>query len=243
MRYNISTMFYKWILIIAPVFILPIGIALGLMMRSNMNKRAKALACWARSHNLSFSAAKDKEIEYRYPRVKLLQRGDNQYGYNVMEGDVGNRKICAFDYYCYGWQDKTQRFSVVVLDTGISLKPLLIRVIRGATFHDKLEDLDGGVNIELESTEFNSIFHVKSPDKKWAYDVLSQGTMELLMTSPRFNIDFQNRYIIASRDSLFEISDFEAAMAVVTGILDRLPASVIQELKEIKQYSYHARQG
>ena len=39
--------------------------------------------------------------------------------------------------------------------------------------------------IEFESTEFSKEFHVKSPDRRWAFDVLSQATMEFLLALPQ----------------------------------------------------------
>ncbi len=130
----------------------------------------------------------------------------------------------------------SQGGSTVVLYTDISLKPLSIRHEGlGDKVADSLNAKDYD-DVKFESTEFNSQFHVKSPDLKWAYDVLSQATMEFLLKSPRFHLDFYGNTIIAYRDGVgfCKIADFEDAIKVTTGILDRLPASLIQELKEVK---------
>jgi hypothetical protein len=60
---------------------------------------------------------------------------------------------------------------------------------------------------------------------------MHQETMEFLLGSPHFYLDFRDRYVIAYRKRPFKVADFEAAIQVITGILDRLPASVVQELK------------
>jgi hypothetical protein len=55
--------------------------------------------------------------------------------------------------------------------------------------------------------------------------------MEFPLGSPRFYLDFHDRYIIAYRKSIFTVAEFEVALQVITGSLDRLPESVVQELK------------
>jgi hypothetical protein len=60
---------------------------------------------------------------------------------------------------------------------------------------------------------------------------MHQETMEFLLGSPHFHLDFRDRYVIAYRKKPFKVADFEAAIQVITGILDRLPESVVQELK------------
>ena len=178
-------------------------------------KRRKMLAGWASSHNWSFKETGDAEL---YQQFKCLPGG----AFNIILGNIDKQKVCAFD--CRG--------STVVLYTDISLKPLSIRHEGlGDKVADSL-DADDDDEVKLESAEFNSQFHVKAPDHKWAYDVLSQEIMEFLLKSPRFCIDFHDNNIIAYRISkLFEITDFEDAIKVTTGIRDRLPASLIQELK------------
>ena len=83
----------------------------------------------------------------------------------------------------------------------------------------------------MESAEFNREFHVASPDRRWAFDVLPQSTMEFLLESPKFILEFQLCQIMACRDDLFQPGDFDAAIEVIEGILSRLPASLVQELQ------------
>ena len=213
------------------IFFVAIIIGTYIWSRRRKESRRREMAGWAFSHNLSFSAANDGEMEERYPYFKCLQEGNRRHAYNVIEGSIDNRKICAFDYYYQTGSGKnTQRhyLSAVILDTGLPLKLLFIR---NEKFLDKVEDFLGFDDIKFESVEFNKQFHVKAPDKKWAYDVLNQTTMEFLLGSPRFYLDFHDRYVIAYRKDRFYVSEFEEAIHVITGILDRLPESVVQELK------------
>ena len=189
------------------------------------------LAGWASSHNWSFKGTGDAELCQQF---KCLPQGkSSSAAFNIIIGDIDKQKVCTFDCKYRG--------STVVLYTDISLKPLYIR---HEGFGDKVADsidAEDDDEVKLESAEFNSQFHVRSPDHKWAYDVLSQETMELLLKSPRFHLDFHDNNITAWRESLsfFKIADFEDAIKVMTGILDRLPASLIQELKGVDDSLNH----
>ena len=215
-------------------FIAIVIIGIYIWNRRRKESRRREMAGWAFSRNFSFSAANDGEMEDRYPSFKCLQQGKQRYAYNVIEGSVDDRKVCAFDYHYETSDGKNTHhyyFSAVILDTNLPLKPLFIR---NENFLDKVADFFGFDDINFESVEFSKQFYVKSPDKKWAYDVLHQETMEFLLGSPRFYLDLHDRYVMAYRKSIFTVAEFEAAIQVITGIVDRLPESVVQELKEGK---------
>ena len=197
--------------------------------------RKKELAGWAFSKSLNFSPARDAGIDNRYD-FKCLRRGENRYGYNIIEGNLGNRPMSAFDYHyeTHHTDSKGNRhtqhhyFSAVIVDANLPLKPLFIRSER---LLDKLTEFIGFDDIDFESAEFSKKFYVKSPDKKWAYDVLHQATMEFMLGASRFDIEFGIRHVIAYRNNTFKMQEFEEAINLVNGILDRLPESLIQELK------------
>jgi hypothetical protein len=220
------------IIIIAVIAIIIVGVVL---QHKKTEGRKKELAGWAFSKGLNFNPARDAGIDNRYS-FKCLQRGENRYGYNIVEGNIGNRPARAFDYHyeTHHTDSKGQRhtqhhyFSAVIVDAKLSLKPLFIRNER---LFDKLTEFIGFDDIDFESAEFSKKFYVKSSDKKWAYDVLHQATMEFMLSAPRFDIEFGGRNVIAYRNNTFKTVEFEEAINLVNGILDRLPESLIQELK------------
>jgi len=165
-----------------------------------------------------------------------LSKGDHRYAYNIMQGKVRDRPILAFDWhYELGGDGKNEThndhyFSAVIVQPGVVLKPLLIR---SETFFDKIGEVFGLGAIELESAEFNRRFHVTSPDRRWAFDVLPQTTMEFLLASPHFTLEIQDFCILAHTGSVFSTAEFESALSVLNGFLDRIPPSVIQDLKDV----------
>jgi hypothetical protein len=204
------------------------------------DKRRKELAGWAQVNGLKFLPDNDHSVWLRYQLFKCLQRGDNRYAYNIMVGTSGTRVTSAFDYHyeTHSSNSKGQRqthhhyLSALVVDAGLLLKPLFIRP---EGLLDKVTEFVGIDDIDFESAEFSQKFFVKSPDRRWAYDVLHQKTMELMLAYPRFHIDFQGTQVMAYYDNkTFSLGEFGSALKVVTGILDYLPPGVVEELKAMR---------
>lgn len=216
------------ILLLAPAFAMWRFLAAGYRDAD----RRKAVAAWARSQGLSFRAGKDGQMGGRYPKFRCLNYCDDCYAYNIAEGVHDGRIICAFDYYYPAAPDTAipNNFSAVIVETGLLLKPLFIRPVN---VNDKVAQSVGINDIDFESAEFRREFYVASPDPRCAFDVLHQATIEFLLGSPRFHLNFEGAHIIAYRDVIttFAVEDFQAALRVLCGILDRLPKSVIHELK------------
>jgi hypothetical protein len=192
-------------------------------------KRKKELATWAESRGLSFSPGADRSFDDRYPEFGCLRRGHSRYAYNIMTGTRNERPLEAFDYRYVTGSGKnrtTHTFSAVIVESRLPLKPLRIRSENAL---DKITEFFGVDDIDFESDRFSREFHVKSPDKKWAYDVIHQRTMEFLINSPRFSIEMDERCVICWRNRRFGVQHFEDALAVAEGLLDRLPEYLIRE--------------
>lgn len=210
-------------------------IVLAVIGHLQAQKRREALAQWARSLGLSFDPRKDRGMDNRFAAFSCLRQGENRYAYNIMQGTVRQHPVCAFDYHyeTHSTDSKGHRtthhhhFSAAMVDSGLPLKPLFIRP---ENFLDKITEFFGWDDIDFESAEFSRKFYVKSPDKRWAFDVIHQATMEFLLDRPVFTLDFQGRHVMAYRDKQFDPRDFVAALEVIEGVLNRLPKSVIREL-------------
>ena len=191
-------------------------------------KRRKELAGWAMSKGLLFSPGNDRSFDSKYPNVNCLQKGDSRYAYNIMTGTLTGREFLGCDYhYATGsGKSRTQHhFSLVIIKSPILLEPLFIRP---ENFFDKLTEFVGFNDIDFESAEFSKKFYVKSPDKKWAYDIIHPQMMEFLLASPMFSIQFDLLSVIVYRDNTFSPADFDAAADLVNGIFERIPDYVIQ---------------
>jgi hypothetical protein len=219
---------------LTPLFVvgfIVIAILVTIWGYQQAKKRREEMAAWARSMGLSFSARKDRHMDDRFREFSCLQEGHSRYAENVVEGRIGDRNIIAFDYHYTTGSGKStthHHISPVILDVDLPLKPLSIRPEH---VFDKVTEMLGFDDIDFELNEFSSRFYVKSLDRKWAYDVIHQATMEFLLASPTFHLQFSGRHVIAYRNKAFTIADFTAAIAVIEGMIDRLPEYLIRELK------------
>ena len=191
-------------------------------------KRRKELAGWAMSKGLLFSPGNDRSFDSKYPNVNCLQKGDSRYAYNIMTGTLTGREFLGCDYHYATGSGKSRQehnISLVIVKSPILLEPLFIRP---ENFFDKFAEFVGFNDIDFESAEFSKKFYVKSPDKKWAYDIIHPRMMEFLLASPMFSIQFDLLSVIVYRDNTFSPADFDAAADLVNGIFERIPDYVIQ---------------
>jgi hypothetical protein len=213
---------------IALVFLLLVGVAVALSVWRGARRRDE-IAAWASGRGLTFRPDRDGTLADPHPAFRCLHRGSSRYAYNVARGEWNGRAVVVFDYHYAtqnGKQRQDHRFSAVLLASRLALGPLLIRP---EGLFDRLTEFLGFDDIDFESAEFSRDFHVTSPDRRWAYDVLNQATMEFLLSQPRFSIQFDDRTVLVWRDSRFDLATFEAAIEVAAGLLDRLPSYVVED--------------
>jgi hypothetical protein len=101
--------------------------------------------------------------------------------------------------------------------------PLKFLYIRPENVFDKVSDFFGFDDIDFESAEFSRKFYIKAEEKRWAYHVIHQRMMAYLLESPKFHVQMDTEQVMAWRNSRFKEEDFDAAFALIQGILIRLP--------------------
>lgn len=201
------------------------------------HKRRKALAEWAAQRGLRQVSGKDRDLRRRYPGFECLKQGDGgRYAYNRMIGTVHGRGVMCFDYHYHTrstdskgrTRTTSHHFSGVIVTHGLPFKPLLIRPEHG---FDRLSAFFGFDDIDFELDAFSRTFFVKGPDKRFAYDILHQETMEFLLHAPRFSVDCEGPAMLVFRNRRFDPGDYDAAIALAEGMLDRLPEYLLREMK------------
>lgn len=218
------------------VVVAAVIIALAIYASAQARKRREELAKWAAGNGLSFNPDSDYSFDERFGRFSILRQGDQRYAYNISRGTYRGREVCAFDYHyqTYSTDSKGRRtthhhyFSSVILDSELPMRTMLIRP---EGFFDKVTEFFGYDDIDFESAAFSKAFFVKCEDKKWAYDVIQQSTMEYLLAAPRLTIEMSDRLIIASDGArTFGPAEFEAAIRLIEGVLERLPGYLLKEI-------------
>ena len=208
-----------------------VAFAIGAAIHSHKKEkeRTAALAAWARSKGMGFSAGKLRDFDDYHPRLKCLRNGSNRYAYNIASGQWGAFYTTAFDYHyeTHSTDSKGNRqthhhyFSAVLLKPEHEMRPLMIR---REGFFDKLKAGFGFNDIDFESAEFSKRFYVTAQDKRWAYDVIHTRTMEMLMeiNSPH-SIECDHEVMCVVSKKRLDIPGFEDAYHFGAGILDGIP--------------------
>ena len=194
-------------------------------------QRRKVVRTWAQGKGWRFSQDKDHDLHERHD-FDCLQRGRSRYAYNICQGQWDDLPVRAFDYHYTTGSGKNRsdhNFSAVILAAPVPLKRMLIRP---EWLFDKVTAFFGLDDIDFESAEFSRRFFVKADDRRWAYDVIHQRTMDFLLSSPQYSIAFDRDCVIAWRDRRLQPEQFDEAMELVKGILDRLPDYLIQQQRQ-----------
>jgi len=222
----------KGIIVPVPLILIVIVgvIALAIFLHRQEQKRQRALRAWAADHRFTFAAERDTKLADRFFAVGILHRGHGRHAKNVMTGTRNDRPVWAFDY-CYttgsGRSRRTHRISAVVIKCDHPLIPLTIR--REHLF-DRVGEFIGLDDIDFESAEFSRRFFVKSPDRRWAYDVIHAKMMEYLLEHCDVTIEFDGWHIMAHRQRRFSPAEFDSAIRLIEGIFTRIPTYVVRQL-------------
>jgi len=190
-------------------------------------KRLEGLRDLARLLNLNFNAGLDYGIADRFSFLKELAQGDNRYATNALSGNYQQNEILAFDYHYETYtHDKNGKntqhhwFSFFILLLPATFPEL---TIRREGFFTKIAEVFGYGDINFESAEFSKAFNVRSPDKKFAYDVCNARMIEYLLANRDLSIEIENEALALAFSSRLSVEQIEADLQRLVEIRSRLP--------------------
>ncbi len=190
-------------------------------------KRREALFGLAQNLNLNFDPGNDYGIPGRFGFLKQLDQGSNRYATNVLSGTYRQYEILAFDYHYEtythdknGTHTEHHWFSFCILTLPATFPDL---TIRRENFFTKIAEAFGYQDIKFESAEFSKTFLVRSPDKKFAYDVCNAQMMEYLLANRDLSIEIENEVIALAFNTRIAAEQIEADLQRLVEIRARLP--------------------
>jgi hypothetical protein len=190
-------------------------------------KRREGLLELAQRLNLNFNPDQDCSIPGQFAFLKQFDQGENRYATNVLSGAYQQNEVLAFDYhYETVTYDKDGRhvhhywFSFFILTVPAVFPDLTIR--REGLF-TKIAEVFGYQDIKFESAEFSKTFCVRSPDKKFAYDVCNAKMMEYLLANRDLSIEIENQVVALVFNNRISVEAFENNLQRLVEIRSRLP--------------------
>lgn len=173
-----------------------IALIIGAMLYSAYlaAKRREAMSELAKMLNLVFRPDRDRTLASRFQFLDKLAQGSNRYAYNVMSGHYQGHPIMVFDYHyeTYSTDSKGNRrtshhhFSFFILRFEARFPEL---VVSQEGFFSKIAQFFGYDDIDFESAEFSRKFVVRSPDKKFAYDIINARMIDYLLDNQDLQIE------------------------------------------------------
>ncbi len=211
-------------LFIAVVIAVLIGGISGVIQQ---RKRREGLFELAQRLHLDFADGEDYGIAGRFGFLKQLAQGDNRYATNVLSGSYRQNDILAFDYHYQtythdknGTHTEHHWFSFFLLTLPGNFPDL---TIRRENFLTRVAEVFGYQDIKFESAEFSRAFCVRSPDKKFAYDVCNAKMMEYLLANRDLSVEIENGVIALAFTTRLAVGQFESNLQRLVEIRSRLP--------------------
>ncbi len=204
-------------------------------------KRREEMAALAAQLGWRFHPTKDRSHDDEYSHFEIFRRGHSRCAFNTLTGEltIDERnypaKMGDFVYKITtstgkSTQTRTYRFSYLILHLPFGNVPDLL--IRREGMFDKLAGAFGFDDIDFESAEFSKRFHVKSPDKKFAYDVIHPRMMEFLLESETHTVDIElRRCCLSNGRSRWSPQEFHATLRWVADFFDLWPDHLTAKLE------------
>jgi hypothetical protein len=191
-------------------------------------KRRADLSALAARLGLNFNPDEDCGLADRFEFLNQLAQGENRYAINVLSGTYQQNKVLAFDYHyeTHSTDSKGNRqthhhwFSFFILTLPASFPEL---TLRRENFFTKVAEVFGYQDIKFESAEFSKTFCVRSPDKKFAYDVCNAKMMEYLLANRDLSIEIENEALALAFNTCLSVEQIESNLQRLIEIWSRLP--------------------
>lgn len=235
------------------LFVLIIVAVIGLIVAGSFyahkkrQERLAGLRAVAERRGWRFSEHQDHDHDERYRHYEIFRRGHSRAAFDTLSGslEVFGESAYAqagdFTYKVTSGSGKnrsttTYRFSYLIVE--LPVHPVPDVLVRRENLFDKFSSMLGFDDIDFESSEFSRRFCVKSPDKRFAYDLFTPRMMELFLeatpTPPGLPaIDMENsRVCFSDGSSRWEPEHFEMAIGWAERFFGLWPEHVLATLRE-----------
>ncbi len=205
-----------------------IAIVAAVFSYISARKRREAMLALAARLGLRFDPDKDWDMARRYDFLDKLRAGSNRYAFNTLVGTYQGHDVASFDYHyeTHSTNSKGHRqthhhyFSCFLLHVPASFPEL---VIAREGFLSKIAQAVGYDDIDFESHEFSRRFCVRSPNKKFAYDVCHARMMEYLLANDDLTMEIEGDVLAITFNSRLAPERIEPNLNRLVALRSLLP--------------------
>jgi hypothetical protein len=156
--------------------------------------------------------------------LSRLDQGEDRYAFNILRGKYHEQALFVFDYHFRTGSDRSK------VDHNLTMLMLVVKeafpklTIGSEGIGAKIATAFGVENdIKFESAEFSRIFCVRSPDKKFAYDVCNAQMIDYLLANRDLHVEIQGPVILLSFKPQLPVGQIEFNLQRLVEIRSRLP--------------------
>ncbi len=189
--------------------------------------RARVIEMEALSQRLQFddfNPSKNKDFVAGWGFLSRLSQGCDRYAFNVLRGTYQGQTLFAFDYHFQTQEGKSTHEHLGTILMLIVNEAFPQLTIGPENLGLKIaEALGVASDINFESAKFSRKYCVRSPDKKFAYDVCNPQMIDYLLTNPGLHIEIQGPVISLAFEPQLPVSQIELSLQRLVEIRSRLP--------------------
>ena len=218
--------------IVVPAFI---ALVVALFIVGIVQARRRREECGRLAVALGFDYHPDDpwDLPTRYAFFDLFKRGHGRRASNILCGQADGRAVTAFDYQYTTGSGKnrtTHHCQAAVFALPIQAAGLHLRT---ETVFDHLAAWVGYDDLDFESEEFSRRYHVKSTDRKFAYDIFHAQLIDYLLrcgTVP--DIEMRGPVMVLS-ERQGPVENFRRFLAIGSTIVRSIP-DYVQSARGLK---------
>ncbi|MFI4855440.1 MAG: hypothetical protein ACIAQF_10755 [Phycisphaerales bacterium JB065] len=209
-------------------------------------ERIAAMQALADRLGWRFSEHKDRDHDEQYSHFEIFRRGHSRAAYDTLSGSLtvfGQSCFAKAGDFTYkitrrngkSTSTTTYHFSYLIIELPFHGIPDVLA--RRENLFDKFTDMLGFDDIDFESSEFSKKFCIKSPDKRFAYDLFTPRMMEFFLEGSPVPglpaIDLENsRICLSNGSSIWKPEQFEQAIAWAERFFENWPEHLLETLRE-----------
>jgi hypothetical protein len=172
----------------------------------------------------SFNPNRDENFSMGWGFLSWLARGQDRYAFNILRGMYQEQVLFVFDYHYQTGAGKSREehyYTALMLVCKeafphLSIGPESLRA-KIATALNLAND------IKFESAEFSRTYCVRSPDKKFAYDVCNPQMIEYLLSNHGLQLEIQGPVILLAFEPQLPVEQIEFNLSRLIEIRKLLP--------------------
>ena len=209
------------------------GMVIRYFQHANFRKRSPLVRFWAKKRGFGYQSKGEIASLPKLKCTKYLRKGANSKAYHVVTGKLGDVRFTMLDVEyrsgnssldLYKYRTLFLIHSPIKFSSEVWIRPAHL-----------IEDIPGALgisNIQFESKEFSDKFHVKSENKKFAWGVVHQLLMAILLDHPKTTLEYcESTICMTLGDSLVRPKYLSRFWDYGKEVWELTPEYLVEELK------------